>query len=550
MCSAGRPRAPYCRVPYTFTTMNHFQKILPLCALGCSLSTAVPAQDFFSIDMNVYTSRRAFESRDVARFSMWEEAETECNVVAPFELTAAFEGVPKSSQSNFYDMVRRGVKFSNQMVGPVERQFFLQSPFLNIITYPDADKIYACLAGLFYRKDVFIDNQVHYFELLIKQIEYILDELDGYPLTKNGQSYECRVIRSAQDMEEVMQSPNKTGILMSVSGGHALSAYYLLEDDRYKTNAVEFENTVMTNIDRLKGIAPIRVKNNKFLDVPIFSVQFGNHYDDGLCGKSVLFSVAEEEAFGRQPTLGKGITDFGLKVIERLLDKSKGRRILIDVTGMSVDAREGYYKFLQDRRYYKDTIPVIAGSVGISGMKRRDEEYISTDEKLKSQSTMLNHRQANLCREDIVEVLKSKGLIGVSLERDKLMGKYFQTKYNATVPGSAERREVLTEAVVSNICKIIHSCNSIEAWDIIAIGSQFDSQGRHLDPYASSRDLYQLGKDLLAFFQKPRDIDNVYTAKEIVNFMYGIPAEKIVEKIMFKNAYNFIRKHLPKTQKN
>lgn len=503
---------------------------------------------FFSMDMSVGTSRRAFESRDVKRFNLWEVAESECTVTAPFELTTAFDGVPKSSQSNLYDMARYGVKISNQLVGPVERNFFLQTPFLNVVTYPDADKIYGCMTGLFYRKEAFIDNKIRYFELLNDQINYIIDELDQYPLTKNGQTYECRIIRSKQDIKDVMQSPNKTGIVMSIWGGHSLSSYYFLEEERYRSLNVEFENTVLTNIDRLKGAVPIRLKDNKYLSVPIFSIQFSNFFEDGICGKSVLFSVAEEEAFGQQPSIGKDFSELGEKVIERLLDKSKGRRILIDVNGMSLAARENYYKFVQERRTYKDTIPILALGVGISGQKKADSEYSSTDEKVKSQSTLFNHRQANLCKEDIIAILKSKGLIGISLERDRLMGKYFQTRYNATVPNSAERRRVVIDAIVANICKIIHSCNSIEAWDIVSIGSMFDTHGHYFDGFDSSDDMYRLGKDLLAFFKNPRDIDGIYTAKEITNFTYKISPENLVDKIMYKNSYNFLLKHLPEVK--
>ncbi|MCH2045930.1 MAG: hypothetical protein MK212_17570, partial [Saprospiraceae bacterium] len=363
-----------------------------------------------------------------------------------------------------------------------------------------------------------------------------------YDYNLTDQKYKCRLIHNSKDLEEVMATPNEIGMVISIGGGHALGNYVYISTDQHKMP--EYQNVIMHNIDKLKGAIPLRLKTNEYLTVPIFSINFGNAFEDGICGKVVQFSLAEEDAFGRQETIGKGVTSLGQNVIKRLLSKDKGRRILVDVGGMSLKSREWYYKYIKERRFYKDTIPIIASNVGISGLSKRNSAYVNTDEKVKSQSNRLNHRHANLCEQDVKAIIESEGLIGLSLDRDKLMGKFFQTEYDAYMPGTANHREVAINAIVSNLCAIIHSSNTIEAWKYISLSTEFDTHTRHLDEYTSSKDMYRLSKDLLAFFEDPRST-GVYDEKEIKNFMGDYTPEQLVDMITHQNAVNFLGKNLP-----
>ncbi|MCP4442744.1 MAG: hypothetical protein GY810_27885 [Aureispira sp.] len=494
------------------------------------------------IDMFVASSQKAFKSRKVERYSMWERIENNCafnTAEIPTELTSAFEGVSKRSQSHMYSLVKGNVKISNQIIAPTERQFF-QSEFLSS---GSRSKTFGCLTGMSYKEESFILSNVNYFKIIIENIEYIQDELQ-YKYHVGPRSYSCKIIKKPSDIDSVMNNPLEIGWLLSIAGGHTLGNFLFIEQAQYRTN--EYRNTVMGNIDILKGAKPLRLKTKEYLKVPIFSISFGNFFQDGICGKVAQFSLSEEDAFKRQDNIGEDFSDLGKAVVERLLTRKGGRRILVDVGGISLKAREWYYKHIRDRRFEKDTIPILATNVGISGLSKKDKNYSNEDAKLKNSNAMLNHRHANLCKEDVLEVLRSNGLIGISLERDKLMGKSFQTRYNATVAGSANRRRVAVDAIVSNVCKIIKNCYSIEAWDIISIGSQFDTHARHLEMYNQSSDMYQLYKDLLLYFRNPRDIEGTFDAKDIKDLMYDYTPQEIVDKIMYKNALSFVKKHLPK----
>jgi hypothetical protein len=511
-------------------------------ALFCSnLSEAQDANNLFAVDMFVGSSQKAFKSRKVKRYSLWERIENDCPLEVPFELNNAFEGVPRHAQSSFYDLMKGNVKISNQIISPTERQF-LQSDFLqpNI-----SSEIFGCLTGISYREETFVLNNVDYFNLVIENLYYLQEELQ-YSYHTRGRVFNCKIITNPDQIPAIMESPTDIGIVVSIHGGHALGNYLYIEQGQYQSS--EYKNILINNIDRLKGTQPLRVKTNEFLEIPIFSISFGNYFEDGICGKAAKFSLAEEEAFKEQDNMGNGVSALGEAVIRRLLSKETGRRILLDVSDMSLAAREWYYKFVKDQRYGKDTIPILALNTGVSGLSTKDNAYIGNDEKLKNQQSYLNNRQANLSRQDIREIVRSEGLIGISLDRDRLMGKAFQTRYNSTLEGSADRRRVAIDAIVANICEIIQTAQTIDAWDMICIGSSFDNLCRPMEMFATSADMEQLAKELLDFFENPRDIEGIYTEKEIKQFMYSYSARDIVDRIMYQNALNFLKKHLPKIE--
>lgn len=490
-------------------------------------------------DMGVYSTQKAFKSRKVKRHSMWERIEHDCGLdleEVPIELTTAFQGITRNNQSSIYDLVRGNVKISNQIISPTERQF-MHSPFL---TPGSSSKIFGCLSGMSYREENFILNSVDYFDIVLANLDYLQEELQ-YSYHKNGRTYDGILIRNQDNLRTVLNDPTKVGFVVSIGGGHSLGNYLYIDQNQMDTD--EYQNIVLKNVNRLKGSTPLQDDGDNYLDIPIFSINFGNYFEDGISGKTNRFSSSEEEAFKRPTTIDDDITALGQKVVLAMLNKKKGRRILLDVGGMSFRGRQWYYKHVKSQRYRKDSIPIIATGVGISGLSNRDNAYGRADKK-----EVLNHETTNLSRQDLVAIVQSRGLIGLSLERNRLMGKEFQRRYDESIPNSADRRRIAIEALVGNICKAIHMSNNIDTWNMLCLSSNFDTHARHIDVFNSSDDMVILYRDLLAFFENPRDIKGLYSVKEIKNFMYNYSAKEIVDKIMYQNASQFITKHLQQTK--
>ncbi len=486
-------------------------------------------------DMAVYSTQKAFKSRKVKRHNLWEKIEHDCSLElgqVPNELNKAFNNIHRTNQSSLFDLVKGNVKISNQIIHPTERQI-MHSPYL---TPGSSSKIFSCLSGLSYREENFILNNADYFGIVLDNLKYLKAELK-YSHHKNVHSYKAEIIRSKKDIPEILQDPTKLGLIISIGGGHSLGNYLYIEQGQIATP--EYKELVIKNIRKLKGSIPIKKSPEEFLDIPIFSVNFGNFFVDGICGKAPLLSADEEEAFAESNT-ETGFSALGQAAINELLSNDKGRRILVDIGGMSLKSREWYYKQIKTRRFKEDTIPIIYTGAGISGLSKKDNAYGKADKK-----SFLSHQKGNLSRQDLAAVLQSEGLISISLEKDKLMGKTCRNKYDAAIAFSADRHRIVIDAIIGNICKAIHMSNSIEAWDMISLCTHFDAHSRHTEIYQSSADMVTLYRELLAFFRNPREIEGLYTQKEIKNFMYDFTPEELTDKIMYKNALTFLNKHFP-----
>jgi hypothetical protein len=487
-------------------------------------------------DMAVFSTQKPFKSRKVKRQNLWKNMEHDCSMEidqVPSELNNAFQGIHRSNQSSFFDLIKGNVRISNQIIRPTERQIMF-SPYL---TPGSSSQIFSCLSGLSYREEHFILNNADYFDIVLQNIKYLRDELK-YSHRENVHSYKAILIRTKEEIRPTMKDPSKLGLILSIGGGHSLGNYLYLEQGQ--SNTPEYQEIVLSNVLKLKGHIPYKKNKETLLDIPIFSISFNNYFKDGICGKAAVLNTAENLAFTEPSNTGTGFTSMGTAVVATMLDKSKGRRILLDIGGISLKSREWYYKEIKNRRFKKDTIPILATGVGISGLSKKDNAYGKADKK-----SFLSHQGGNLCRQDLKNILESEGLISISLEINKLMGKSCVNRYNETVPFSAERHRVVIEAIVGNICKAIHMSNSIEAWDMLSICSYFDNHARHTEIYQTSADMVSLYRELLAFFNNPRPIEDLYTIKEIKNFMYDLSAEEIVAKLMYKNALRFLEDHFP-----
>lgn len=531
---------------------------------------AVSAQEhsnlnFPIVDMSAASSHRYFylyKSKSMAKENagmlvnvpIWSPIDAECNAtVGVLSNTTnnsgrldVFQDVNRYSQASLLSQTEANVRLCNMVIAPVEYPFLKSVLYSNALLEPA--EVFRCFTGVSMYREAFASLNIDYMGAIFAEHVAYLDSELGYPLNKDGKRYECRILQRNDNVDSLVKNSAKILWLVSVKGGHVLSTGTFLYQDQKDTP--DFKKIVMDNIDKLKGLKPVQRigKPALTINIPIFSISFDGFFDDGLCGRVAKFLPTEKDGFQPQD-LKTGITPVGQEAILRLLSKEDGQaRILIDVAGMGVKAREWYYTYNKERRYLKDSIPILATGVGISGMKSDENGYGDSDELVKNnQNTILNNRHANLSREDIIQIVASQGLVGISLERDKLMGSAMRARYEAALPQSAQRRRIACEAVVANICKFIQVAQTKEAWDMICIASNFDLYGRFIEPYNTTDQLPLLASDLYDFFSHPRAIDGIFTEREIKQFMYNIPARDIVERIMSRNALRFVAKHYPRT---
>ncbi len=105
--------------------------------------------------------------------------------------------------------------------------------------------------------------------------------------------------------------------------------------------------------------------------------------------------------FGAGKGVDAGMTALGEKVVKKLLDKNKGRRVLLDIKHMSLASRVWYYDYLKELREKGDTVAVFSSHSTVAGLSMQSKEFLDKDNKGKNKNSYLNRWTISLSDEDI-----------------------------------------------------------------------------------------------------------------------------------------------------
>jgi microsomal dipeptidase-like Zn-dependent dipeptidase len=527
--------------------MRIFSKSL-IAALSLSLpvqawsqTTEIPfnLQGFPYVDVHMHAAFKPFNSRHTGEFNMWQKIDHDCSGnMANFMVNGSKE-VPKTSQCNLENLQKGNVRLGYLSLTPMEKKV------LNVNLLNEKKKglaTMACLSGASMTKVVESAETLDYYEDFVENVDFVL-EGQGVPYYINGQAYSYELVRDAQHLERLLADPTKIALVLNIEGGHTLG--HSLEP-RDISQTIAYENYYMANVDRIKGLKPLREGSNEYLEYPILSMNLNHFFWNGLSGHARTFSNAQNLVFGQNKGVNAGMTPLGIKVVERMLDKNQGRRILIDIKHMSLDSRRWYYGRLAELRSQGDTVPVISSHSTVAGISWDSKTYQKKDNKAKNKNAYLHLWSISLADEDIQEVHRSKGIIGIMLDKYKLVGDLGKKAMDETVPGSIQRRQVYAKVIWANIFECIDAVKDKSAWDIVAIGSDFDGMITPFETYVKASDMPEMAADLLAYLKNPTDLFNLFTKEEIEQLMYGYTPEELIRKIFYENAYQFTLRNLPK----
>lgn len=269
--------------------------------------------------------------------------------------------------------------------------------------------------------------------------------------------------------------------------------------------------------------------------------------------------------------LKKGLTDLGKKFIHESLDKTSGRRILIDIKHMSLTARTQFYKIRQ--QHYPDA-PILATHMGVTGLSHTKKPIRKVKEKPDkncvevfyyrnpgAMDTYFNPWSINLYDEDILEIIRSGGLIGISLDQ-RILGvgnvsseifcpeeyheadfpevkkpKYHVLDYQK-LQDPEECRKWHLRHLCNNLLHIIKVASQEvgdKAWDHVCLGSDFDGLIDPINGCKNAKDYPNLYSDLVE--QLP----------VVANDMgVPLPPAKVqprLRQFVYENAVRFLKKH-------
>jgi microsomal dipeptidase-like Zn-dependent dipeptidase len=393
-----------------------------------------------------------------------------------------------------------------------------------------------------------------------------------------------------------------TNLVIAIEGGHALHrakiGTYSTEDEMLTHEDDELSDDfanhpLLTPADSLRHLHHAMWE----MDMDIFSLvltHLSNVHENFLATHAYGMKLLDvEESY----PAGNGISRKGKSVIDAAYQMKSGEKdtpILIDIKHMSLKSRLDFYDYRKNNGYHH--FPIIASHMGVTGYSISEWQEATKKVKVEQEADLpkigiytgretagewgainkvftFNPWSINLMNEDIVEIIQSDGLIGLSLDvrilgwQDMLTKedqveyisvedfKYFFPEkfqqFEGLLPQEVEswlipvREERHPLALCFNLLHII-SVGKLytdkNPWDNVCIGSDFDGLINPIINCRNSTKSKDLGPLLLRWLPVAEMAYRNQNAGPPLLDNSENKLEVVVEKFLYTNGLNFVTK--------
>ncbi len=420
------------------------------------------------------------------------------------------------------------------------------------------------------------DGTYDYFDILMKQVNFVMQS-SGVADTSHCTSADYAQL-PGKKFEFVMPGgqfvPNASTIklLWSIEGGNSL--WSTVRDRKgNKWNGRNFERkgikrdvenyTAQPGLDYASRMTPsiidqrlmeelipwevcdqlkINLNKVKGLQARPFFISIAHHFYNGLCGhasslqpltgvnivKGVQLHLLDQW-FG----CNSDITNLGWVIINEML-KDRNKRILVDTKHMSVRARLSYYEFR--RNHYADA-PIICSHGAVYGGHLRDPKIFEKSDDIVDNmadqfAKFFYKEDINLLDDDIMEIVKSNGIIGVEFDK-RVNGVKADRGKNGQMPDMIWHNMRYIAEVAT-----LHKQPGQSAWDFISLGTDYDGIINPIDNYGTAEtipDLRTFVRGLLTNY--------LATTTMLKDSDRQMNVNTILDKIFFQNIIDFAGKY-------
>ncbi|WP_299362713.1 hypothetical protein [Winogradskyella sp.] len=410
-----------------------------------------------------------------------------------------------------------------------------------------------------------LDNRIDYFKDYLKELQVLKDAQNSKSNKPQYAQNTFKLVRNYEEFQANIQNKNVLLGIISAEGIHSFGDYKLKH--LFRDTSIES----ISDSERQKLLLSMRRNIDKVKKKDAFSpfyVTFAHHYNNLFCGHSKSFKFPITLFFKQKNALDKGLYSYGEQIIRSLLERGpEKRRVLIDIKHMSIETRKDFYKIIDE--YNKDVafedfqnkVPIISSHTAVNG-NTTWEASVKLACKKEANKGYVSRCDVNVCDEDILQIYKSSGIIGILMHDGRMPGKKYLKKLKALKEQPKERMLLQQQLFLTNVYHIIHVLYQKDLkdgmWDIITLGSDMDGL---IDPF----DDYTTAGDLLAFRNHIWEyLDNYETIPEdyhIVNLMkspdgniklsldelnalnMGLSTTEIVNRIFYKNFDLFLSRY-------
>ncbi|MDW7690988.1 hypothetical protein R9C00_20460 [Flammeovirgaceae bacterium SG7u.111] len=286
-------------------------------------------------------------------------------------------------------------------------------------------------------------TEYHYFNQAKLERDYLIshqNKLPDYGLT----AYE--IANNYEEYKKIIDD-DKIAFLLSAEGMNM----FLDESTNFEKHLAAEK---AGDTAELRKIYTENVTEFKTYAYPPFVLTFAHHQYNFLSGHAPSF-VGIADTFFDQSGSAKGLdgkevsyfdlgfTPLGFDILELLLNRKVGRRVLIDTKHLSAKARLEYHKYVKEQREQGDFIPIVQTHTAVSGrasmadgIGENPKKLAKTDKKSEFFTISIN-----LFDDEIVDIVESDGLMGIMLDEKRTMGKRLP-KQTLTLAQELEARPV------------------------------------------------------------------------------------------------------------
>ncbi len=524
----------------------------------------------FNIDIHCHPSGKPYMSgRSNPLHTPFESYGNEINSWLLSRLNRQIENISSvrlSTQSNFDNLHKGNVRVIIASLTPLEKAFLVSNlkpdSFLNDtlkdlvserkVPWEDTvkSKVVNALTGFNLDDIDFTKKSMkNYFQ------DGLVSEYNYFTKFNNQQNkakdYTVKFVKNYQQLEEIIQADTNTiCIILSIEGAHTLASEvpnmaFLKRDQAqsHKKDPADFSTLIQyeNNILEMK----------KWEFVPLF-ISLNHHFWNGLGGHAKSLMKLIGTIVSQSEGLNEGLKELGKEVIDRLLKKNNGPRILIDIKHMSPQCRIDFYAYIKLKYWAKnDKFPLVCSHTGVVSKCRTLAALAlqNDDAELHNSSNYLHENSINLCAEDVLIIAETGGLIGIQLDEKRIAGNTIIDiiKKNKKL-GSTDLRRQYVKVLFANLFEVVKTVNTKKGWDILSIGSDYDGLINHLDFYPTTAEMPVLRNDMLDFLKTPEEISQAgfnYSVPlaEIKRLMFDLTVEDIIEKIFARNVIAFLKKN-------
>ncbi len=416
----------------------------------------------------------------------------------------------KFSQANFTSLAKGGVTIICISLYPIEKWFFvnkIKNEFIRDIASNFA-------TGVGKKRVDAVQAMQNYFEDLEREYDFY-KQLDGKIIQLPEGKFRYKLVKNYKEIETIkLKDTNKIEticVVLSIEGLHVLN-----QSIDKKPKEVEF----LANLKKIKN-----------WDQPPFFVAVAHHFWNHLCGHAESFTKLVKKKVDQSEGLNTGFTPLGITIVNELLSKKNGKRILIDLKHMSIASRIDYYKLIEDNTSYKD-MPLVVSHGAANG-----QQSFTNKKQVGSQvATKLNPVDINFFNEEIISIAKSKGIFGLQLDERRVANKETlkNTKHSLSRSKIMHYRSELLWNQIQHILEVLDRAG-LFAWDCLVIGSDYDGIIDPLNGFWTTEEL-----PFLADFLERHAFNYMKTASLNIK-KNNIPADEIIARIMSTNGLQFLK---------